>query len=85
MDIIVRANETCDQVIERCAPEGTISHKIVGGFPVGSWWERDRGLVIEYTVQEYMEQYTMRDICREILEPLIVFVIGMFIAAQMMY
>lgn len=48
IDIVTRPGETADEAIDRVLPEHSEA-RIVGGFPVGSHWDRTRGLVVEYT------------------------------------
>lgn len=56
-DIYVSADETNEQAIERCRPEGATAAEIVGGFPVGSWWERTKGIVVRYQLPSPREAY----------------------------
>jgi len=55
IDIIVRHGQNQDELVakegEEFAPHGTVlvDARIVAGFPVGSWWEGDKGIVVEFT------------------------------------
>jgi hypothetical protein len=58
-DIIVEATENQDELIakygeELALAEGLeyVSGKIIGGFPVGSWWEHSKGIVVEFVLED---------------------------------
>ena len=51
-DIVVRSTDDQQRLIDEetvaSCPNGYTSTRstIVGGFPVGSWWEHDKGIVV---------------------------------------